>query len=162
MFFDESRFGTHSKIGHGWFKKGTRTSVSVKLGFQNFYLYSSVNPFDGTSCTLFLPMVNTDCMNIFLQELSRQNQGSKILLVMDGAGWHKSRQLQIPENIEILYLPPYSPELNPVERLWQYIKNNTIVNRVYESLDALEEAVYEFVIKLKQDKFKTVCSCNYL
>lgn len=162
MFFDESRFGTHSKIGHGWFKKGTRTPVPVKLGFKNFYLYTAASPRDGTSCTLLLPMVNTECMNIYLKELSQQNQGSKILLVMDGAGWHKSAQLEVPENIKIIHLPTYSPELNPVEKLWQYIKDHTIVNRVYESLEILEKAVCEFVAKLKEELVKTICASNYL
>lgn len=162
MFFDESRFGTHSKIGHGWFKKGTRTPVPVKLGFKNFYLYASVSPLDGESCTLFLPTVNTDCMNIYLTELSQQNKGCKVLLVLDGAGWHKANRLNVPENIEILHLPPYSPELNPVENLWQYIKDNTIVNRVFEELNALENIVFEFVQNLKNETVKTICACKYL
>ncbi|WP_434732645.1 transposase [Wolbachia endosymbiont of Zygogramma bicolorata] len=72
FFFDESRFGTHSKIGHGWFKKGIRTQVKVKLGRQNFYLYSAVNPRNRESSSLFVPNVNTDCMNIFLEQMSYQ------------------------------------------------------------------------------------------
>lgn len=162
MFFDESRFGTHSKIGRSWFKKGTRTPVSVKLGFSNFYLYTAASHYDGENCTLLLPKVNTECMNIFLEELSKQTQGSNILLVMDGAGWHKSSKVKLPENIEIMYLPPYSPELNPIERLWQHIKENTIVNRVYESLKSLEDSVCEFVAKLKRETVKSVCACGYL
>ena len=65
-FFDESRFGTHSKIGHGWFPKGIRTSVSVKLGFENFYVYSAVSPKTGKDCSLLMPYVNSTCMNVFL------------------------------------------------------------------------------------------------
>ena len=101
-------------------------------------------------------------MNIYLKELSQQYQGSKILLVMDGAGWHKSVQLEVPENIKILHLPPYSPELNPVEKFWQYIKDHTIVNRVYESLEVLEKTVCEFVEQLKEELIKTICACNYV
>ncbi len=97
FFFDESRFGTHSKIGHGWFKKGKRTSVKIKLGFQNFYIYSAVNPTSGESFTLKLPRVDTVCMNVFLKELSGELNGAEINLVMDGAGWHKSKDLVVPE-----------------------------------------------------------------
>jgi hypothetical protein len=70
-FFDESRFGTHSKIGHGWFKTGTRTPVKVKLGYKNFYLYSIANPTTGEEFTLLLPNVNIKYMNIFLSEFSK-------------------------------------------------------------------------------------------
>ncbi len=71
FFFDESRFGTHSKLGHGWFKKGIRTQVKVKIGRQNFYVYSAVNPKTGEGVRLFAPNVNTDCMNIFLEQMSK-------------------------------------------------------------------------------------------
>lgn len=64
-FFDESRFGTHSKIGHGWFEKGSRTGVKVKLGFENFYVYSAINPVFGDDFSLILPYVNTECLNLF-------------------------------------------------------------------------------------------------
>ena len=72
FFFDESRFGTHSKIRHCWFKKGSRSPVNVKLGFQNFYLYSSVNPRNGESFSLILLYANTVCLNVFLSEFSKE------------------------------------------------------------------------------------------
>ena len=133
-FFDESRFGTHSKIGHGWFPKAIRTSVSVKLGFENFYVYSAVSPKTGKDCSLLMPYVNSTCMNVFLDHMEKELDGEEILLVMDGAGWHKSKGLKIPKNIEIIYLPPYSPELNLVERLWSHIKDNVLKNRIYDNL----------------------------
>lgn len=119
---DEARFGTHSKQGHGWFPTGKRSRVRVKLGFKNFYVYSSVEPKVGESFSLILPKVNTDHMNIYLESLSQKYKDEKINLVMDGAGWHKSKKLIVPENIIIIHLPPYSPELNPVERFWLHIK----------------------------------------
>ncbi|WP_341763215.1 MULTISPECIES: IS630 family transposase [unclassified Candidatus Tisiphia] len=112
-FFDESRFGTHSKLGYGWFRKGSRTQVKAKMGFQNFYVYSAVNPITGDDFTLMMPNVNTVCLNIFLAEMSKQIGEQKAIIVMDCAGWHKAKELIIATNIEILYLPPYSPELNP-------------------------------------------------
>lgn len=162
MFFDEARFGTHSKLGHGWFKKGLRTAVPIKLGFKNFYLYSAVNCLSGSSCTLMLPKVNSFCMNIYLKELSSQYADQDVLLVMDGAGWHKSNDLKIPKNIKIIYLPPYSPELNPVEKLWQHIKENTIRNKVFDTIDLLENLICEFVAKMKKETIKSVCACNYI
>jgi transposase len=162
-FFDEARFGTHSKIGHGWFKKGSRTPVKVKLGFQNFYLYSAVDPESGKDFTLMLPNVNTDCMNIFLSKIAEEIQNQSIIIIMDGAGWHRSKDLEIPSNIEIIYLPPYSPELNPVERMWLYIKQRTIRNKVYDTLESLEEVICDFVCnKLNSTILKSVCCVDYL
>jgi len=160
-FFDESRFGTHSKIGHGWFIKGSRTSIPVKLGFQNFYIYSAVAPKSGKDHSLLMPYVNTKCMNIFLDHMSKELEGKEILLVMDGAGWHKSKDFNIPKNIEIIYLPPYSPELNPVERLWLYIKQNTIKNRIYENISLLEDSICDFIKNLKIEQIKQICNYDY-
>lgn len=94
--------------------------------------------------------------------MSQLYKGQKIALVMDGAGWHKSKTMRLPDNIEIIYLPPYSPELNPVERLWQYIKKSTIRNRVYESIEQLEDTICSFVASLARTDLKSVCSCSYL
>ena len=162
FFFDESRFGTHSNIGHGWFKKGERTSVDVKLGFENFYVYSAVNPFKGSDFTLKMPHVNTDCMNVFLAEMSKELGKNSAQIVMDGAGWHKSRDLKIPQNITIIYLPPYCPELNPVERLWLYMKQNTIKNKIYETIEELENAVCDFIKNFNKETIMQICNFNYI
>ena len=162
-FFDEARFGTHSKIGHGWFTKGSRAPVKVKLGFKSFYLYSAVNSRSGEGFTLMLPHVNTECMNVFLSKMTEAVQNKSIIIVMDGAGWHRSKDLEIPSNIEITLLPPYSPELNPVERMWLYIKQRTIKNKVYDTLEGLEDVICNFLSnKLSSTILKSVCSVDYL
>jgi transposase len=161
-FFDESRFGTHSKIGHGWFKKGIRTAVKIKLGFENFYVYSAVNPKAGKEFSLCLPYVNIDCMNLFLGRLAKSIKQKKIAIVMDGAGWHRSSKLKIPKNIRIIIQSAYSPEVNPVEKLWQYIKDHTIKNKIYKNLLELENAVCAFIKTLTPKIIKTVCNVNYV
>ena len=161
-FFDESRFGTHSKVGHGWFKTGIRTPVKIKLGYKNFYLYSAANPKTGEEFTLLLPNVNIDCMNIFFKEFAKTIKQRKVLIVMDGAGWHKSDKLRYPKNIRIIIQPPYSPELNPIEKLWQYIKDHTIKNRIYKTLPELESKVCKFVRTLNPDIIRSVCNVSYI
>ena len=161
FFFDESRFGTRSNIGHGWFKKGERSAVKIKLGFENFYIYSAIDPISGQNFSLKLPYVNTMCLNLFLAEMSKELGESEALIIMDGAGWHKSKDLEIPKNITIKYLPPYSPELNPVERIWLYIKQNTIKNKIYEDLSALEDVVCDFIKNLSLEQIKNICNYNY-
>lgn len=162
MFFDESRFGTHSKIGCGWFKKNTRPAVKMKLGYKNFYLYSGVDAKDGSSFSLVMPLVNTEAMSVFLAELSKEYPSDRIALIMDGAGWHKSTDLKVPENIKIFFLPPYSPELNPVERLWLYIKKHILSNKIYKTIDDLEDALCGFINQLSQEVVKNICTATYL
>ena len=162
FFFDEARFGTHSKIGHGWFKKGSRPEVKVKLGFENFYLYSAVDIKSGNNFTLHLPYVNMQCMQLYINEFAKEIGKEEIVLIMDGAGWHKSKELVIPSNIDIIYLPPYSPELNPVERLWLYIKKATIYNKIYQTLEELEDAVALFLTNLKNNTIAKICHYGYM
>ena len=101
-------------------------------------------------------------MNIFLEEFAKENNGQKMVIIMDGAGWHKSDKLIIPKNIRIIILPPYSPELNPTENLWQYIKDHTIKNRIYTTLQQLEKTVCKFVTTLTPEIIRSVCGVNYV
>jgi transposase len=134
----------------------------MKLGFKNFYLYTAVKPISGESFSYLLPQVNTECFNAYLCELAQEMTGRKLVLIMDGAGWHKSDTLIIPDNIEIMYLPPYSPELNPVETLWEHIKRHTIKNKIYDTLNDLEEAVCTFISGLTQHEVASICKADYL
>jgi transposase len=104
-----------------------------------------------------LPYVNTDCFNVYLEELSSHYQDQEIILIVDGAGWHKSQSLAIPKNIKIEILPPYCPELNPVEKFWQYIKNHTIKNKVYESLQDLEDGICSFMREIDRNVVRNIC-----
>lgn len=160
-FFDESRFGTHSKIGCAWFKKGSRTAIISKLGFQSFYIYSAACSNTGASFSLSLPSVDKACMQVFLNEFANNlGKNEEVILVMDNAGWHSG--LNVPGKIQIVYLPPYSPELNPIERLWQYIKDHVLKNKIYDTLEMLENSVCEFLKQLSDAVVQSVCNCNYV
>uniref|UniRef100_UPI00187264F1 transposase n=1 Tax=Acidithiobacillus thiooxidans TaxID=930 RepID=UPI00187264F1 len=84
--------------------------------------YAAVSPQDGRMDSLVLPEVSSKCMQIFLNEVAQRYPDENILMIMDGAGWHKSHHLQLPENLRLLFLPPYSPELNPQEHLWDELR----------------------------------------
>lgn len=101
-------------------------------------------------------------MNIFLLEFAKINKDRKIAIVMDGAGWHQSSKLIIPSNIKVIILPPYSPELNPIEKLWQYIKDHTIRNKIYKTLPQLERVVCKFVGSLTSEVIMSVCGVSYI
>lgn len=162
MFFDEGRFGLRSTVMRLWAEKGKVVTVKVMQGFKNFYAYSAVCPFDGENFSLLLPGVNTDYMGIYLSQLSQSLPESKILLIMDQAGWHKSKELKVFDNIEIVYLPSYSPELNPIEKLWEWIKKECSHNFIYPDLESLVEAVCKEYQKLNKNDYKRLCNCNYL
>lgn len=160
-FFDESRFGTHSNVGHGWFEKGRRTALSYNMGYKNFYLYSSVNPLNGNNFSLILPNVDTINFNVFLEEFAKTLDKNAIIVV-DGASWHRSKALNVPKNIEIIIQPPYSPEINPVEKLWQYIKRHTIKNKLFTNLEIIEEALCQILKSMTQDHFRKICNVKYI
>jgi transposase len=103
------------------------------------YAYGTVSIEDGQWDSLILPRVNTVCMQIFLDEIARRYPDDRIVMVMDGAGWHKSGDLKLPANMRVMLLPPYSPELNPVENIWEELREKNFHNRVFHSLDAVED-----------------------
>ncbi len=131
----------------------------MKLGYKSFYLYSAVSAVNGDDFTLMISHVNQECMQLYLDEFAKTLK-EDIILVMDNAGWHKG--LIIPANIEIIFLPPYSPELNPVERLWLYIKSNILKNQIYDDLLQLEIAVTKFLNTTPKSVIQQICKCLYV
>ena len=118
MFADEARFGRMNRIRPCWAPIGTRPGVAAQLIREYIYLYGAVSPKDGTCLYLIMPTSNTACFQVFLDVLARKFARRDILLVLDGAPNHRCGDLTVPHNITLLYLPPYSPELNPKENLW--------------------------------------------
>ncbi len=85
-----------------------------------------------------MPYANTDAMSAHLAEIGRRvSPGAHAIVVLDGAGWHSSGNLAVPANVTLLALPPYSPELNPIENIWQFLRQNHLANRVFESYDSI-------------------------
>jgi len=103
------------------------------------YAYAAVSVMDGKMDSLILPYVNGDCMQLFLDEMSARYSNNRIIMVLDGAGCHRNESLIIPDNINLVSLPRYSPELNPVEHLWDDLREKAFHNLVFDSLDALED-----------------------
>ena len=106
---------------------------------QYTYAYAAVSVTDGVLDTLILPQVNSRCMQLFLNEVSSRHREDRIIMILDGAGWHKAGELVVPENIRLVSLPPYAPELNPVEHIWDELREKSFGNLVFDSLDALED-----------------------
>ena len=99
-----------------------------------------------------LPVVTAEAMSIFLSEVAQRHPEEFILMFLDGAGWHRANDLTVPENMKLEALPPYSPQLNPVEHLWDEIREKWFTNEVFNSLEAVEDRLVEALVALEDDK----------
>jgi len=151
MFQDEARFGRITQPRRCWAPRGVRPLVPAQFVREYTHAFTAVCPHDGTMDSLILPEVNTDTMTIFLAELARRHPDEDILLVLDGAGWHRAKDLVVPANISLLPLPPYSPELNPVEHIWDELREKWFPNFVFQSIDAVEDRLLEALATLEKD-----------
>ena len=142
MFQDEARFGLINKPKRCWAPKGVRPIVPSKMVREYTYLYGAFCPYDGTSDLLILPSMKKQSMIHFLQELSKRHPNEHILLLCDGAACHKNL-LDIPKNITIETIPPYTPEVNPSENMWDEIRESYFYNVGFDSMDAIESKLIE-------------------
>jgi transposase len=133
-FADEARIGQKNKITRRWAMRGSRPSAPRDQRTASTYIFGAICPQDGKAAGLVLPWCNTRAMNLHLAEIGAAvTPGKHAVLMMDQAGWHMSAKLIVPDNITILPLPPKCPELNPVENVWQFMRDNWLSNRVFTS-----------------------------
>ena len=143
---------------------GTRPAVASQLIREYIYLYGAVSPKDGICVYLIMPTSNTACFQAFLNVLSRKFARQDILLVLDGAPNHRCGYLALPDNISLLFLPPYSPELNPKENLWDEIREKIFKNYALKSLDAVYAKLNEAIgyINRNPQLVKSITSFPYI
>lgn len=151
MFEDEARFGRISDPRRCWAPAGVRPEVNTQIVREYEYAFAAVSPHDGTLDTLVLPWANTEAMGIFLAEVSQRHPNEFIVMVLDGAGWHRAKRLQIPNNMKLVSLPAWSPQLNPVEHVWDEVREKWLANRVFDSLEALEGQLVTALTILEMD-----------
>lgn len=124
-FSDEARVGQKNSITRRWARRGTRPAASKDQRTASAYLFGAICPARGTGAGLVMPRCTTEAMNLHLAEIARAvTAGAHAVLLLDQAGWHMTQKLIVPANITLLPLPARSPELNPVENLWQFIREN--------------------------------------
>jgi transposase len=133
-FGDEARVGQKNKITRRWALRGTRPSAPHDQRTQSTYIFGAICPAEGKAAGLVLPFCNIAAMNLHLAEISHAvADDAHAILLVDQAGWHTSERLNVPRNISIVLLPPKSPELNPTENTWQFMRDNWLSNRVFTS-----------------------------
>lgn len=164
MFQDEARFGRVSDTLYCWCCRPARPVVRSMITQQYTYAYGAVSPRDGIFDSLMLPHVNTGCMQIFIDEIVRRHPNDNIVMVLDGAGWHKSTAFHLPDNLRLLFLPPYSPELNPQEHIWDELREKYFHNRFFETLDALEDHLVTALRNLENstDRVKSITAWDWI
>jgi len=164
MFQDEARFGQISDCRRCWCPRPVRPLVRKMFSRQYTYVFGAVSPLDGQFDTLILPRADTACMQLFLDEVAQRHAADNIIMVLDGAGWHASSTLVVPPNMRLLFLPPYSPELNPVEHLWDELREKYFHNRVFPSLEDVEQHLCESLsdFERKTDRIHSICAWPWI
>ena len=148
-FQDEARIGQKNGLVRQWARRGTRPRQPADQRYQSAYLFGAICPARGVGAALAMPFANTQAMQAHLDEIGRTvARGAHAVLLLDRAGWHTTEKLTIPNNLTMILLPSRSPELNPVENIWQFLRANWLSNRVFQTYDEIIAAACEAWNKL--------------
>ncbi len=163
MFQDEAGFGRINKPKSCWCKNGIRPSVPCHHIREYRYVYGAVNPISCESCFLIMPYCNTNCMNVFLNHLSMSySDDIIIILVCDGAACHKSKALKITENIRLAFIPPYTPEINPIEQIWKEIRKRGFRNEIFQILNKVVDRLCSTIQSISSDTITSITARDWI
>jgi hypothetical protein len=162
FFMDEAGFGRISEPSYCWCPKQTRPIVPCHRIREYVYAFGAVEPLTGEGCYIIAPKCDTAWTNEFLKVLSAQYANDYILLPTDNASWHKSKTLIIPENIVLFYLPPYTPEMNPIEQIWKEVRKDDFKNTLFNSLNDVVEKLSTSLMSLTEDVIKSVTGRKWI
>jgi hypothetical protein len=159
---DEARLGLHEGMTRRCLTaKGVKPLQAVLPRYEYFWLYGAVEPLTGEALFLEMPALDSACFQAFLDEFSRTYPDSLNLMVLDGAPAHIAHCLRIPDNVLLVHLPPYSPELNPIERLWQDLRK-WLGSGLPASLDALKEHVAQILRGYSHQTLASITGYDYI
>jgi len=162
-FQDEARIGQQGTLTRVWGERGGRPRVVRQTEYQWAYVFGAVDPMSGKSSALIAPTVNTELMSEHLKMICEEaGDDTHVVLVLDGAGWHKARGLVVPTNMTLLFLPPYSPELMPMERVWAWMRQHDLSNRVFIDAAEIDRACAETWNKLTPERLMSITATKWL
>ena len=162
MFEDEAGFGRINQPKHCWCAEGIRPSVPCHHIREYEYAYGAVDPISGDSFFLIMPCCNTNCMNVFIDLLSKTYPDDIIVMVCDRATWHKSKTLELPENIHMLHIPPYTPEMNPIEQIWRELRTCGFRNESFHSLQDVENRLVVTINNLTNETVRSITGRQWI
>lgn len=154
---DESRFGLMTILRRRITIKGIKPITKFQQSFENTYLYGSICPKTGESFFFLFPHLNSFCFQHFINEFSMAFPNSLNILTLNNGSFHKAKSLQIPPNIRLIFTPPYTPELNPIERVWQHFKSS-LANESFLSLDLLSDKLISIISSFLPSLFSSLTS----
>ena len=161
--------GQKGRTCHRWFTRGQRPSGLCDQRYTWVHLFAAVRPVTGQDFALVLPEVSTRAMQVFLDGFSAQlapdeHAASRLRRtgVLDQAGWHGARDLVVPGHVTLVPLPPYSPELNPVERVWLYLRERHLSHRLLAGYDAIVDACCRAWNQLTPERLRSLTSYPYI
>ena len=161
MFQDEAGFGRINTPKYCW-TDGDRPTVPCHHIREYRYVFGAVDPCSGDDCFLVTPQCNTVCMNAFLSELSKHYANDEILLICDGAAWHKSNALIVPDNIHLFHIPPYTPEMNPIEQIWHEIRTRGFKNEVFKTLNDVIVRLCDTIRSITPDTVRSITARDWI
>ena len=164
-FEDEARFGQQGTLTRVWARRGSRPRGVRQTQYTFLYVLTAVCASTGAASGLISPTLNAAVVNLFLEQFSQElPAGVHAVLLWDGAGYHTSEDLKIPRNVSLILLLPYSPELNPVENLWHYLRSHYWSLRVYRDYEELEESAVGAwrEVCLKPELVGSICNAPYV
>ena len=162
-FQDEARIGQQGTLTRVWAERGSRPRAIRQTEYQWAHVFGAVDPMSGKSSALIAPTVNTKLMSAHLKMICEEaGADTHVVLVLDGAGWHKAKALVVPENMTLLLLPPYSPELMPMERVWAWMRQHDLSNRVFVDEADIDRACCESWNKLTPERLKTITATSWI
>lgn len=161
MFMDEAGFGRISEPSVCWAPFGMRPIVPSLRVREYVQLYGAVDPISGDDCYIIAPICNTEWTNLFLKEVSKSAGKDYVLLCGDNASWHKSSELIVPDNIRLFFIPPRTPEMNPIEQLWPEIRHD-FKNKLFKSLNKIVEQLCTSITSISKDTVRSVTGREWI
>ena len=164
-FQDEARFGQQNNTTRLWAAKGSRPRAIRQQQFEYAYLFGAVCPGTGKTEALITPFVNKEAMTQHMKQISEVTEhGRHAVVIMDGAGWHTFDTAQPFDNVTLIKLPPYSPELNPIEQVWQWLRQRHLSNRTFSGYEEIVSACTTAWNKFRADvkTVRSICSRDWI
>ena len=162
MFQDEAGFGRINKPKYCWCGWGIRPTIPCQHIREYRYAFGAVEPLTGENFFLVMPYCNVDSMNVFLAELSKEYEDDIILLACDRASWHTSERLKIPENIVITHIPPCTPEMNPIEQIWEELREKGFKNELFATLEKVVDRLCDAICNLTCETVKNITGRKWI
>jgi transposase len=160
-FQDESRFGMITHNGNMLTAKGIKPVCRFQQVYSSTWLYGLFSPVNGDHFILEFQTCDSDCFQRFIDLFSERKPGELLIIVLDNAAFHRAKKLVVPSNTRLIFIPPYSPELNPAEKVWQKFKR-AFTNRLFKSMEEIKNFVSEMVNSIDSVDVKNICACKYI